>query len=389
MLNDAATIFLLDVDNTLLDNDRFAADLGDRLESCFGAVRARPLLGHFCARRRSSDSPTTSGACRNFVRGLDDHPQLLGYVAVPARISLREPAVPARTRGDCAPARSGCAGRVVGRRHRVSTAQDPAFGHLGCRRRPRHDLRAQGKSARPRAAALPGQALCYGRRQAESVGGNENGAGRTSDDGIRASRALRAGRGVKIGGACAGSDDRTHRRSSQSRPNRISRCDHEYDEEFCTIWGKACGSTISPAKFSTTAPCAAISSKLSVTGLTSNPTIFDEAIGKTAAYDAGIRQKAARGHDRARIYSSSWRSRTCAAPPICFRPEFDAYQGHRRLGIDGGLAAAGERHPGTIDAALRNSRARQIGRTSTSRFRARRPASRRSRRPSSPACRST
>ena len=30
----------------------------------------------------------------------------------------------------------------------------------------------------------------------------------------------------------------------------------------------------------------------SVTGLTSNPTIFDEAIGKTAAYDKGIRQKA-------------------------------------------------------------------------------------------------
>ena len=31
---------------------------------------------------------------------------------------------------------------------------------------------------------------------------------------------------------------------------------------------------------------------LSVTGLTSNPTIFDEAIGKTSAYDAGIQQKA-------------------------------------------------------------------------------------------------
>ena len=35
--------------------------------------------------------------------------------------------------------------------------------------------------------------------------------------------------------------------------------------------------------------------KFSITGLTSNPTIFDEAIGKTAAYDAGIRQKAAAG----------------------------------------------------------------------------------------------
>ena len=42
MLNAGDTIFLLDVDNTLLDNDRFAADLGDRLEQAFGAPeRAR------------------------------------------------------------------------------------------------------------------------------------------------------------------------------------------------------------------------------------------------------------------------------------------------------------------------------------------------------------
>jgi transaldolase len=35
--------------------------------------------------------------------------------------------------------------------------------------------------------------------------------------------------------------------------------------------------------------------QLSVTGLTSNPTIFDEAIGKSGAYDAGIRTKAGAG----------------------------------------------------------------------------------------------
>ena len=35
--------------------------------------------------------------------------------------------------------------------------------------------------------------------------------------------------------------------------------------------------------------------ELCVTGLTSNPTIFDEAIGNTSAYDAGIRQKADKG----------------------------------------------------------------------------------------------
>ncbi len=35
--------------------------------------------------------------------------------------------------------------------------------------------------------------------------------------------------------------------------------------------------------------------ELSVTGLTSNPTIFDEAIGGGSTYDAGIRQKAQAG----------------------------------------------------------------------------------------------
>src|SRR5499425_2247151 len=35
--------------------------------------------------------------------------------------------------------------------------------------------------------------------------------------------------------------------------------------------------------------------ELSVTGLTSNPTIFEHAIGKSAAYDAAIRRKVADG----------------------------------------------------------------------------------------------
>ena len=35
MLSPAPLVFLLDVDNTLLDNDRFAADLTARLEQRF------------------------------------------------------------------------------------------------------------------------------------------------------------------------------------------------------------------------------------------------------------------------------------------------------------------------------------------------------------------
>ena len=59
--------------------------------------------------------------------------------------------------------------------------------------------------------------------------------------------------------------------------------------------------------------------ELSVTGLTSNPTIFDHAIKNSTAYDAAIRQKLERA-SRGRNCSSSWRWRTSPAPPTCFDP---------------------------------------------------------------------
>ncbi len=77
MLNDAATIFLLDVDNTLLDNDRFAADLGDRLESCFGAVQRARYWDIFAQRRSTLGLADYLGSLQEFRTGLDDDPQLL------------------------------------------------------------------------------------------------------------------------------------------------------------------------------------------------------------------------------------------------------------------------------------------------------------------------
>ena len=40
MTQPPATVFLIDVDNTLLDNDRFIADLHARLDEAFGAESA-------------------------------------------------------------------------------------------------------------------------------------------------------------------------------------------------------------------------------------------------------------------------------------------------------------------------------------------------------------
>ncbi len=66
--------------------------------------------------------------------------------------------------------------------------------------------------------------------------------------------------------------------------------------------------------------------ELSVTGLTSNPTIFDEAIGHTSAYDAGIRQKA-----RARLAGEELfvelALEDLRRAADLFRPVFDRTQG--------------------------------------------------------------
>jgi transaldolase len=91
---------------------------------------------------------------------------------------------------------------------------------------------------------------------------------------------------------------------------------------------------------------------LSVTGLTSNPTIFDEAIGNTAAYDAGIRQKAQSGLSGEELFVELALEDLRRAADL-FRPVFD-----RTQGIDGWVSM--EVSPllandtkTTIDAALR------------------------------------
>jgi FMN phosphatase YigB (HAD superfamily) len=77
VLNDGATIFLLDVDNTLLDNDRFTADLGERLEKSFGAAQRARYWDIFAQRRASLGLADYLGSLQEFRAGLDDDPQLL------------------------------------------------------------------------------------------------------------------------------------------------------------------------------------------------------------------------------------------------------------------------------------------------------------------------
>jgi FMN phosphatase YigB (HAD superfamily) len=77
VLNADEVVFLLDVDNTLLDNDRFAADLGERLEQGFGPAERERYWDIFSRLREQSGLADYLGSLQAFRSGLDDHPELL------------------------------------------------------------------------------------------------------------------------------------------------------------------------------------------------------------------------------------------------------------------------------------------------------------------------
>jgi FMN phosphatase YigB (HAD superfamily) len=77
VLNEAGVVFLLDVDNTLLDNDRFVADLGARLEQAFGGDQRDRYWAIFGALREELSYVDYLAALQKFRVGLDDHPELL------------------------------------------------------------------------------------------------------------------------------------------------------------------------------------------------------------------------------------------------------------------------------------------------------------------------
>jgi FMN phosphatase YigB (HAD superfamily) len=70
-------VFLLDVDNTLLDNDRFGVDLGDRLEESFGAFEKARYWSIIARRREEIGLVDYLGSLQEFRVGLDDHAELL------------------------------------------------------------------------------------------------------------------------------------------------------------------------------------------------------------------------------------------------------------------------------------------------------------------------
>lgn len=76
MLSPQEVVFLLDVDNTLLDNDRFGEDLGARLEQSFGAFEKARYWSIIARRREELGLVDYLGSLQEFRTGLDDHAEL-------------------------------------------------------------------------------------------------------------------------------------------------------------------------------------------------------------------------------------------------------------------------------------------------------------------------
>lgn len=77
MLAGDGVVILLDVDNTLLDNDRFAADLGDRLTQLFGAAERERYWAIFAALRTELGYADYLATLQKFRFGIASDPQLL------------------------------------------------------------------------------------------------------------------------------------------------------------------------------------------------------------------------------------------------------------------------------------------------------------------------
>jgi FMN phosphatase YigB (HAD superfamily) len=71
------TLFLFDVDNTLLDNDRFGVDLGAIIEQRFGAAERARYWSIFEQMRNDTQVADYLGALQRMRTGLEDDPQLL------------------------------------------------------------------------------------------------------------------------------------------------------------------------------------------------------------------------------------------------------------------------------------------------------------------------
>ena len=312
-------VFLLDVDNTLLDNDRVHRRSAQHLEREFGAARPGSLLGDLRGAAHRAGYADYLGALQRYrARRLND-PRLLLMSSFLVDYPFAERLYP----GALAPLRIVrrwgptvilSDGDVVFQPRKIQRS-----GLWDGGRGPRADLYPQGRDAGRRRAALSGPALRDGGRQAAHPGGHERGLGRTADAPCSRARAitrwtpqhrrLSAGRRRRSSASAIwlsyelaafsgtatpcereGDNHESHATAARSRPKPLARQHHR-------------------AACSTTARLRRYIDELSVTGLTSNPTIFDHAISDSRFLRRGDPRARPSRAKPAKRCSSSWRWR--------------------------------------------------------------------------------
>lgn len=94
----AAVAFLVDVDNTLLDNDRVTEDLRRYLDRTVGPEGRARYWAHFERLRAELGYADYLGALQRYRLEFPRDPHLLTVSAVPDRLPVREPALPGLAR---------------------------------------------------------------------------------------------------------------------------------------------------------------------------------------------------------------------------------------------------------------------------------------------------
>jgi transaldolase len=354
-------VFLLDVDNTLLDNDRFEADLGACLEQTFGAAERDRYWTIYAALWDELGYADYLGTLQRFRVGLDDDPGLLRMSAYLLEYPFDERLYPhaleviAHLRTMGAPAvlsdgdvvfqprkvqRSGIWAAVEGRvliyphkerRLEAVRRRCPASHHVMVGDKPRL-LAAMKRSLGEQLTTV---LVRQGRYATES-------ADRAIDPPPDLSL-------QRVGDLldCAPGHFLTVKAARIAPPEAIMNRTRQLHDLGQSLWLD----NITRENLDDGTLRRYID-EFSITGLTSNPTIFDQAIGSTAAYDEGIREKASAGQSGEALFLELALEDLRRAADL-FRPVFDATDG-----VDGWVSM--EVSPllandtsGSIDAAAR------------------------------------
>ena len=172
------TVFLFDVDNTLLDNDAVQEDLSAHLQREFGSDSRDRYWAIFEELRAELGYADYLGALQRYRLENLDEPQL-SCGSPRSWSTTRSRSACTRARWRRSPTASARAhGHPLRRRRGVSAAQGAALGTVACGGGAGAHLPAQGADARRRRAALPGAALRDGGRQAAHTHGHEEPVGR-------------------------------------------------------------------------------------------------------------------------------------------------------------------------------------------------------------------